>query len=62
MEAVIKMQGMFVRKPNEEGKLFFFFKALKLHSCRELKGNDLILSDWVYNLSNENIATSNFME
>ena len=27
MKAVIKMQAIFVRKPNEEGKLFFFFKG-----------------------------------
>ena len=61
-ESVIQRQGVFVRKLNEGGKLFFFLKVTRLPSCSELQGNDLILSDWVYNLPNENIATSHFME
>ena len=61
-DSVIKRQGVFVRKPNEGGRLFFFLKVTRLPSCRELQGNDLILSDRVYNLPNENIATSHYME
>lgn len=51
-----KMQRTFVRLMKKGGCWVFFFFFLwrqRAPSCGELKGNDLILSDWVYNLPRE---------
>lgn len=49
MKTAIKRQRLFARKANEEERLSVF-KVMRLPSCGELKGNDSIPCDRVYNL------------